>query len=118
VNPILLERAREMRKTRFPAEAILWSVLRDRQLDGLKFRRQHSIDKYIADFYCAEFKLVVESDGDTHDGREKYDETRTQRLKELGYQVVRYTNTDVFENLEGVLISILDICRPADGPSS
>jgi very-short-patch-repair endonuclease len=78
VDPILLERAREMRKLCAAAEVILWSVLRNRQLQNLKFRRQYAIDNHVADFYCAEYKLIVGADGDSHSERRDYDESRTQ----------------------------------------
>jgi very-short-patch-repair endonuclease len=111
VEPILLERARELRKLRAPAETILWSVLRNRQLGNLKFRRQYAIESYIADFYCAEHKLIIEADGDSHSEQAVYDASRSKRLSALGFRVIRYTNTDVFENLEAVLLDILQVCE-------
>src|SRR6266542_588296 len=92
----LLERARAMRKEAAPAEEKLWKLLRDRQLNGLKFRRQHRLDNYIADFYCYEAKPVVELDGDSHGERERYDAARTKRLTRGGNRVIRFLNDDVF----------------------
>jgi very-short-patch-repair endonuclease len=110
IDPILLKRAREMRKEGAPAEIILWTFLRDRQLQGYKFRRQFSADSYILDFYCPAAKLAIELDGDSHSKRIDYDAARTKRLNELGMEIVRYDNTDIFENLDSVLNSILDHC--------
>ena len=125
VDPQLLEFAREMRQKAAPAEHILWCCLRNRRLNGFKFRRQTSIGKYVADFYCAECKLVVELDGESHflPGAEAKDAKRTERLNDDGYSVVRYTNVDVFENLDGLLATLLRECEARlpngspDGPS-
>src|SRR4051812_27193410 len=95
VNKTLLARAREMRKQPAPAERKLWNRLRDRQLDGLKFRRQHVLGAYIADFYCHDAHLVIEIDGDSHDERDEYDATRTQIINRGGYRVIRFLNVDV-----------------------
>lgn len=108
VDPGLLSFAKAMRHSPAPAERKIWRCLRDRKLNGLKFRRQYPVDRFIADFYCAEFRLIVEADGQSHALREAYDADRTSRLNELGYSVVRYSNVDVHENIEGVLLAILD----------
>jgi very-short-patch-repair endonuclease len=81
---------------------MLWSVLRSRSVGGLKFRRQHPIEPYIVDFDCAEARLIVELDGESHDGREEYDRERSDHLQSLGLTVMRVANDDVVENLEGV----------------
>jgi very-short-patch-repair endonuclease len=123
VDPRLLTFAREMRQAAAPAEQRLWSCLRDRQLNGFKFRRQFPVNRYVADFYCAECKLIIELDGDSHfqDDAELKDAKRSENLKNGGYEVVRFTNVDIFENLEGVLNSLLEICearrQPTNGPS-
>jgi very-short-patch-repair endonuclease len=125
VDPQLLEFARGMRQKAAPAEQILWWCLRNRRLNGFKFRRQTPIGKYIADFYCAECKLVVELDGESHfePAADVKDARRTERLNDDGYSVVRYTNVDVFENLDGLLATLLRECEArlphnsADGPS-
>jgi len=87
------------------SEVIIWSKLKGRQLSGKKFRRQYGIGRYVVDFYCAEARLVVEIDGDTHfnDEAEKYDRLRTQYIETLGLRVVRFNNNEVRRNLEGVL---------------
>ena len=100
-----------MRHEAAPAEQVLWWCLRNRRLNAFKFRRQFAVLNYVADFYCAECRLIVELDGDSHDGRQKYDEQRTRELNEDGFRVVRFVNTDVFENLDGVLEAILAECE-------
>ena len=106
-----------MRHQSVPAEQKLWFFLRDRKLGGFKFRRQVPIDRYVADFYCAECRLVVEADGDSHfePGSETRDAERTQYLCQKGYGVIRYTNVEVFESFDGVLESLLEPCERRRG---
>jgi very-short-patch-repair endonuclease len=117
--PKLLQAARELRQPQTPAEVKLWSRLRNRQLDGLKFRRQHPIDRFIIDFYCDETKLCVEVDGDSHAEQIEYDQARTTCLNELGYTVIRFTNREVFAQLDAVLQQIATECQQLiDGEGS
>ncbi len=99
--------ATENRQKATDAEVTLWNCLRDDQL-GYKFRRQHIIDKYIADFVCLEKQLVIEVDGAYHaeTGQIEYDKDRTTRLSELGFKVIRFTNEEVITNLEESLAKI------------
>ncbi|WP_050425712.1 endonuclease domain-containing protein [Bradyrhizobium tropiciagri] len=98
-------RARSLRASQTNAEAKLWQVLRNRRLARWKFRRQHPIDRYVVDFVTLDGKLIVEVDGATHSTSSELirDEARTKVLEACGFLVVRVTNTDVYENLEGVL---------------
>lgn len=100
--------AKRLRRTMTRAEALLWSYIRRRSLAGAKFRRQHPIGPYIADFACVGARLVVEVDGATHATREElvHDVRRTQFLEASGWRVLRITNTDVYENLDGVWLTI------------
>ncbi len=107
----LLKRARELRRDQAPAEAVLWRELRARRLAGFKFRRQNIIGGFVADFYCAECKLVVELDGETHVGIEDADQDRQSTLEQRGLKVLRFWNTEVYENLDGVLKVILQECE-------
>jgi very-short-patch-repair endonuclease len=107
----LLAFARSMRAEPAPAEKKLWRCLRDRQLGGFKFRRQHPLGPFIADFFCAQVNLVVELDGDSHGDRTSYDDHRTKRLERDGYQVIRFLNDDVFWHLDAVLQVLLDECE-------
>eukprot|EP01035_Chromulina_nebulosa_P048884 gene48884-biopygen34200 len=103
----LLKRANEMRRNPTEPEKRLWRTLSNRQLGGLKFRRQHVVveAKAIVDFFCPAIALAVEVDGDTHDG--PHDVYRDHRLSVLGVRVIRFSNLDVMANVEGVAETIL-----------
>ncbi len=88
------------------AEAILWSMLRNRQLDGLKFRRQAPVAGAIADFACHEIRLIIELDGGVHDLHEARDAVRNERLRVAGYTVMRFSNADFSKNPAVVLDAI------------
>jgi len=108
-----------MRRELTTAERRLWYALRAKRLEGAKFRRQAVIGHYIADFACRAPKmLIVEVDGETHVGREPYDQARSIHFKERGYEVMRFTNSDVMTNLDGVLVTILEFLQtpPLPGP--
>ena len=101
----VFENARNLRKELTDAEELLWQELRSRKLNGWKFRRQHPVSRYVADFYCCEKRLVVEVDGSVHDENEQkeYDEARTKDLASMGIQVLRFRNSEVEENVTDVL---------------
>ena len=102
--------AREMRREATPAERYAWSLLRNRQVLGRKFRRQHVLHGVIVDFYCAELKLVLELDGDPHDDRARadYDSARTAWLESAGYRVVRIRNNDLTRpRLERLVVDVM-----------
>ncbi|MDE2156264.1 MAG: endonuclease domain-containing protein [Xanthomonadaceae bacterium] len=100
------------------AERKLWYHLRNRQLHGHKFRRQHEIDQYIVDFVCTDAMLVLELDGGQHAAQQGYDERRTRHLQAREYRVLRFWNNDVLANIEGVLEVILDtLVKPAPHPN-
>ena len=91
------------------AERLLWSRIKSKQLDNLKFRRQYGIGKYIVDFYCVEKRLVIELDGNSHyenESSREQDEKRDDYLKSIGVRIVRFTNDEIYNNLEGVLEKI------------
>ena len=98
--------ARVMRRIATDAERKLWFLLRDRRLDGIKFRRQVPFGPYVLDFVCFDRKLVVEVDGGQH-AELKADTVRDARLQARGFRVVRYWNTDVLKNPDGVLTDLL-----------
>jgi very-short-patch-repair endonuclease len=83
------------------AEATLWQALKGQQLQGRKFRRQHSIENYIVDFYCASAKLIIELDGEVHEEAiaRQNDRVRDERLEQLGFKILRFRNIEVTENL-------------------
>ena len=106
--PHLLEYRSALRKNLTPAEATLWKSLKNRQLNGRKFVRQHSIENFIVDFYCSSENLIVELDGQVHFNAmaSQNDFERTQRLQELGYTVIRFENKLIFQDIEAVLHEI------------
>ena len=108
IYQILKNNAVNNRKTPTDAETLLWQCLRDRQL-GLKFRRQHAIGDYIADFICLEISLIIEVDGEYHNSEEQQekDTIRTKYLNEQGFYVLRFTNNEVINQTEWVLKSIM-----------
>ena len=99
---------KELRNNLTPAEAFLWSHLKARQFENRRFNRQHSISNFIVDFYCAKEKLIIELDGEIHNTAEaqEYDNQRTDYLESLGYNVLRFENKIVFDNLKSVFIEI------------
>jgi len=103
-------RRRSLRKTMPKAEQLLWSQLRNKRLEGYKFHRQYSVDQYILDFYCPKIKLGIEVDGSSHfrDSSPQKDDQRTTHLETYGIQIARFTNYDIYENMDGVLNHILN----------
>jgi adenine-specific DNA-methyltransferase len=100
-------RARKLRKNLTDPERLLWHHLRNHQIKGFKFRRQHPIGNYFADFICPSKKLVVELDGGQHADRTAYDAKRTAYMESNGYRVIRFWNNDVMRDVDSVLEVIL-----------
>jgi very-short-patch-repair endonuclease len=110
-DPRLVDRAKRMRREPTEPELRLWNVLRAKRFNGIKFRYQKVIGHYIADFSSRAPMLVIEIDGNTHVSQQDYDARRTAFLESQGYCVIRFTNSDVMTNLEGVvrhLQSVID----------
>lgn len=107
----ILKNAKRLRRDMTDAERTLWSVLRARQMEGAKFRRQQPVGTYIVDFLCAEAMLVVEVDGGQH--VEERDSGRTADLEALGYCVIRFWNHEVLGNLDGVREAIRSALAPS-----
>jgi len=114
------ERRRALRQNSTPAEWTLWWYLRNRKLDGYKFRRQHHVDRYILDFYCSELSLAVEVDGDSHftEAGLAYDCIRSKFLQQQGIKVLRFTNQEVGGDLGRVLSKITAALKGPPHPSS
>jgi very-short-patch-repair endonuclease len=110
----MLELQKANRQNPTPAEEILWRVLRGGNLEGVRFLRQKAFGRYIADFYCASAKLVIELDGEVHDTPEAqiYDAIRTETLESRGLQIIRFRNEMVLEQLPEVIKKIKEIIRP------
>ena len=104
--------ARRLRREMTVPERHLWYALRDRRLQGWKFRRQVPVGPFVVDFCCDAARLIVEVDGCSHDDRGEADRTRERALSEHGYRVLRVSNDDVLNNLEDVCRAILDALNP------
>jgi very-short-patch-repair endonuclease len=100
---------REMRKAPTPAEDALWQQLRRKARWGVRFRRQHPIDRFIVEFYCAEAGLVIEVDGEIHQYTQAEDALRTEFLESLGLRVIRFDNGDALTQIEGVVEAIGEV---------
>lgn len=102
------EKAKTLRKDSTPAEKRLWKMIRNRDVKGFKFRRQHPLLYFVADFYCHEALLVIELDGNIHDLADvkEYDKQREEKIRELGITVLRFTNEEVFAEPEMVIKKI------------
>jgi adenine-specific DNA-methyltransferase len=110
------QRARNLRSHLTDAEQKLWHCIRRRQLAGARFRRQHPIGRYITDFACLEYKLVIEIDGGQHAEHTTYDAARDAFLCQCGYTVLRYWNHQVLQETEAVLEEILCHLTAHDAP--
>ena len=101
-------KAQFLRRNETKAEKLLWEKLRNNQLEGLKFRRQHPVNIYIADFYCHKFKLMIELDGDYHnqEQQKQKDEVRTEVLRLNGLKIIRFKNEEVEQDINQVLTTI------------
>src|SRR5581483_6362873 len=103
-----IEKRRRLRNEMPKAEMLLWQLIKGKQVSGYKFRRQYSVGIYVLDFYCPTLRLAIEIDGSSHDGddAQEYDTARQQYIEALGIQFLRFTNSDIYNNLEGVITKI------------
>lgn len=108
-RPYLIPIRKNLRNSATSAETLLWQALKNSKLEDRKFRRQHSINDYVVDFYCPAEKLILEVDGDVHDLEEvkERDENREKELRDMGFNVLRIQNDDVFRNMSLVLLEII-----------
>lgn len=95
--------SRELRNCQTEAEKLLWERICKKQLDGLRFRRQHPVDNYIVDFYCHAKGLIIELDGGIHKQQKSYDTYRSDKLRLKGYTILRFKNEEVYYSIETVL---------------
>ncbi len=105
------EKARGLRKNMTNTELLLWNKLKNRELFAVKFRRQHPIDIFVVDFYCHELKLAIEIDGGIHLIKEvsEYDDGRTHDIEDFGIKIIRFSNDQVINDIDNVLLGILNI---------
>jgi len=111
-KPIIFQRAKAMRENMTYAEEAVWKLLKSKNMLGLRFKPQHPIDIFIADFYCHQLKLVIEIDGGIHKSKEQkeYDIGRTAELEHWGIKVIRFTNEEVENNINQIQNEIEQIC--------
>jgi very-short-patch-repair endonuclease len=102
-KPETFEAARILREHMTIHEKLLWERLKHKQICGVRFRRQHPIDFFIADFYCHEVRLVVEIDGEIHNHQREYDDGRSAEMERYFIQVIRFTNSEIEKNIEDVV---------------
>lgn len=102
MKPIKKQFARQLRKSQTDTEKIMWKLLRDRRFQGIKFRRQHVVKGFVADFCCHTLKFIIEIDGWVHDKQKDYDKVRENILRSKGYTIIRFKNDEVVENLSKV----------------
>ena len=107
----IIQRARDLRRESSLAERKAWELLRDRRLNGVKFRRQYAIGPYFADFACISHRLVIEIDGDHHDFQIEADARRTVALEREGWRVIRFSAREVFANPDGVWAEIEQVLK-------
>ncbi|HPR85669.1 MAG TPA: endonuclease domain-containing protein [Prolixibacteraceae bacterium] len=112
-RPIIFERAKVMRENMTQAEKVVWELLKEKKMVGLRFKAQHPIDIFIADFYCHALKLVIEIDGEIHKSKDQkeYDIGREAELEHWGIKVIRFTNEEVKKNIEHVKKEIEHECE-------
>jgi len=105
------EKAHELRKNMTKAEIALWDELKNRKLFKVRFRRQHPVDIFVVDFYCHEIMLAIEIDGEIHSKKEisEYDDGRTHDIEKLGIKIIRFTNEQVFNDINKVKSELLNI---------
>lgn len=110
------DKRRKLRGNMPLAEVILWDKLKNRSLNGHRFRRQYSVGKFVIDFYCPKKKLAIELDGESHfsEGADVRDKERQSIIEDYGINFLRFTNQDIYENLAGVLSKISDVLERKD----
>lgn len=112
-KPHIFEKAKLLRKNMTSSEKKLWELLKGKKVFGMRFRPQHPIDIFIADFYCHPLKLVIEVDGGIHESRDQaeYDIGREAELNEWGIKVVRFTNKEIEKDIDLMRNKIVEICK-------
>jgi very-short-patch-repair endonuclease len=105
-KPITIAAAKILRDNMTTCEKLLWERVKQKQICGLRFRRQHPIDFFIADFYCHEARLVIEIDGDIHNQHREYDDGRSAEMEKWFIKVIRFSNSEVENKIDDVILKI------------
>jgi very-short-patch-repair endonuclease len=108
---VLRQRSKKLRDNPTPAEALLWSALRNRQLDGHRFRRKYRMLPFLFDFYCIPLKLAIELDGSSPSLSKEQDEFRVSYLEKIGIRILQFTDKQVLQDLDGVVGKIIASCK-------
>ncbi len=118
-KPDLFMYARDMRKIPTESEKVMWNILRKFRYKGYIFRRQHPVDIFIADFYCHKLKLIIEVDGDVHNSEQAidYDDGRSSELEKYRLNIIRFTNNQVLNEPENIILQIQDFISLLTSPS-
>ena len=114
-NPVLKDRAKELRQHMTLSEVLLWKKLKGRQMCGCDFDRQRPIDEYIVDFFCKELRLAIEIDGSSHDFKKEKDQERQRRIESYGVEFLRFWDSEVKNDMNGVLARIEEWIRERRG---
>ena len=107
----IFDNAASLRNHQTKAEEILWEKLKGKQICGVRFRRQHPFDIFIADFYCHAARLVVELDGEIHCSQKEYDAARTEEINNFEVEVIRFKNEEVFTQIDNVVLKITETVK-------
>ncbi|MBD3244658.1 MAG: DUF559 domain-containing protein [Candidatus Moranbacteria bacterium] len=107
-NSNLVRESRLMRKNQTKAEKEIWGKVLSRKQTGYKFRRQKPINRFIVDFYCKQLLLIIEIDGKDHEYKKDYDKEREAYLKKMGFEIIRYTNEEIIDNLKEIKENLYD----------
>ena len=110
-TPTIVNNARILRRNMTYCENLLWERLKKKQIYGLHFRRQHPIERFIADFYCHEVRLVVELDGEIHNLQTEYDDGRTAEMEKYDIKTIRFINEEVETNIDKVIEQIQEVVK-------
>jgi very-short-patch-repair endonuclease len=110
-TPIIFNNARILRRNMTYYENLLWERLKNKQINGLHFRRQHPIERFIADFYCHEVRLVIELDGEIHNQQEEYDDGRTAEMEKYDIKTIRFNNQEVETKTDKVIEQIREVVK-------
>lgn len=116
ISPAKLALAKKMRRNMTLAERCFWNAVRANKIPGMHFHRQQVIDGFIADFYCADHRLVVEIDGGIHESRQEHDRLRERALEKNGLMVIRFANEDVVNDMENVVNQVMNMRRTTPSP--
>jgi very-short-patch-repair endonuclease len=110
-KPATISTAKLLRRNMTRSEELLWEKVKGKQIHGVRFRRQHPIDIFIADFYCHEARLVIEIDGEIHNDQSNYDDGREAEIEEYNIKIIRFSNDQVIDDMDSVIMKIEKVVK-------